>query len=92
MKKQLGKDTLDFQLQKDVWVFRQEFYEAESDEDFAKLSKEAQAIVDKYKDTPVYQFASDIVLANVKDIDSRWRERQAEKKMDDIINDDIEKE
>lgn len=75
MQKRLEKGSDEWLFFQDYYKFRQQYYEADNNEKwFEKLIQSADRLYKKYKNVPFSEYAKQLILAHINDVDRRARE------------------
>ena len=74
--KKLEKGSEEWQLFTDFWKFRQQYYEADNEEDwFEELRNSGEEIIEKYRNTELSKFAQSLVFSHFEDVEMRWKKK-----------------
>lgn len=74
MQKRLEKGSDEWLFFQDYYKFRQQYYEADNNEEwFEKLIQSADRLYKKYKNVPFAEYAKQLILAHISDVDRRTR-------------------
>lgn len=75
--KRFDKGSEEWQFFQDFWKFRQQYYEADNEDDwFEEMMKAGEQIIEKYHDTEFGGFAQGLVFSHFDDVETRWRKKQ----------------
>lgn len=73
----IEKGSKEWMFWQDFYRFRQEYYSASTDEEFQNLVDKAKVVTDNY--VPYLgEFARQIVLAHIEDVERRWKDGRKE--------------
>ena len=74
--KKLEKGSDEWQFFQDFWKFRQQYYDADNEEDwFIELMHNGEAIIEKYHNTEFAKFAQSLVFSHFEDVEMRWKKK-----------------
>lgn len=74
--KKFEKGSEEWQFFNDYYKFRQQFYEADNEEEwFQKLMKSGETLIEKYSKTNISKFAQSLVFSHFEDVERRWKNR-----------------
>ena len=74
MQKRLEKGSDEWLFFQDYYKFRQQYYEADNNEEwFEKLIQSADRLYKKYKNVSFAEYANQLILAHISDVDRRTR-------------------
>lgn len=73
-KNKIEKGSDEWELFQDFWKLRQRTYCPENDDDFDELIRYADALYKKFKNTEMRDFAKDLIMSHLNDVDRRCRE------------------
>ena len=74
MEKKIEKGSEEWQFWQDFYKFRQQFYEADNeDEWWENTIREANRFCKKYEKTDIAQFAKEMIVTHINDVDRRAR-------------------
>ena len=74
--KKFEKGSEEWQFFNDYYKFRQQFYEAEKEEEwFQELMKSGETLIEKYSKTNISKFAQSLVFCHFEDVERRWKNR-----------------
>ena len=71
MKRKIEKDSDEFEFFKELYIFRQEYYNPSTDEEYEKLTKRVSELNKKYENEPFYEFVKGVLLAHLNDVNER---------------------
>ena len=71
MKHKIKKESSEFEFFKELYVFRQEYYNPSTDDDYEKLTKRVSELNKKYENEPFYKFVKGVLLAHLNDVNER---------------------
>ena len=71
MKHKINKSSAEFEFFKELYVFRQEYYNPSTDDDYRKLTKRVSELNKKYENEPFYKFVKGVLLSHLNDVDER---------------------
>lgn len=79
--KKFEKGSEEWQFFQDYWKFRQKYYEADNeDEWFETLHREADKFYKKYKETLLKEYAKELILTHMSDVDRRYRNKNGKRR------------
>lgn len=71
--KKFEKGSEEWQFFNDYYKFRQQFYEAEDNEDwFQGMVNAGDELISKYANTSIYKYVQSLVLSHLEDVELRW--------------------
>lgn len=74
--KKFEKGSEEWQFFNDYYKFRQQFYEADNEEEwFRELMKSGEKLIEKYSKTNISKFAQSLVFSHFEDVERRWKNR-----------------
>lgn len=74
--KKFEKGSEEWQFFNDYYKFRQQFYEADNEEEwFQELMKSGETLIEKYSKTNISKFAQSLVFSHFEDVERRWKNR-----------------
>lgn len=74
--KKFEKGSEEWQFFNDYYKFRQQFYEADNEEEwFQKLMKSGETLIEKYSKTNISKFAQSLVFSHFEDVERRWKNK-----------------
>lgn len=74
--KKFEKGSEEWQFFNDYYKFRQQFYEADNEEEwFRELMKSGETLIEKYSKTNISKFAQSLVFSHFEDVERRWKNR-----------------
>lgn len=74
VKKKIEKGSEEWQFWQDFYKFRQQYYEADNEDKWWENTiREANSFCKKYAKTDIAQFAKEMIVAHINDVDRRAR-------------------
>ena len=74
--KKFEKGSAEWQFFQDFWKFRQQYYEADNDEEWIEQLRIAgEQIIEKYNNTTFSKFAQSLVFSHFEDVEMRWKKK-----------------
>lgn len=74
--KKFEKGSEEWQFFNDYYKFRQQFYEADNEEEwFREFMKSGETLIEKYSKTNISKFAQSLVFSHFEDVERRWKNR-----------------
>lgn len=74
--KKIETGSEEWQFFQDFWRFRQQYYEADNDEEwFAEMMRIGEQIIEKYHNTSFAKFARSLIFSHFEDVEMRWKKK-----------------
>lgn len=71
--KKFEKGSEEWQFFNDYYKFRQQFYEADNNEEwFQGMVNAGDELISKYANTSIAKYAQSLVLSHLEDVELRW--------------------
>lgn len=71
--KKFEKGSEEWQFFNDYYKFRQQFYEADNNEEwFQGMVKAGDELISKYANTSIAKYVQSLVLGHLEDVELRW--------------------
>ena len=75
--KKFEKGSEEWQLFNDYYKFRQQFYEADNNEEwFQGMVNAGDELISKYANTSIAKYAQSLVLSHLEDVELRWMNKR----------------
>lgn len=74
--KKFDKGSEEWQFFNDYYKFRQQFYEADNEEEwFQKLMESGEELIKKYAQTNISKYVQSLVFSHFEDVERRWKNK-----------------
>lgn len=78
MSKKITKDDIEFQMFREWWKLREDYYNPQTDEDFEVIVQAVDEFAKKYAGTKVEWLAREMALLHAEDCEKRSLEKMRE--------------
>ena len=78
MNKKISKDDIEFQMFREWWKLREDYYNPQTDEEFEEVVSAVDSFSKKYAGTKVEWFAREMALLHAEDCEKRSLEKMRE--------------
>lgn len=77
--KKFEKGSEEWQFFNDYYKFRQQFYEADNNEEWFQVMVNAgDELISKYANTSIDKYVQSLVLSHLEDVELRWMNKKVE--------------
>ena len=77
--KKFEKGSEEWQFFNDYYKFRQQFYEADNNEEwFQAMVNAGDELISKYANTNIAKYVQSLVLSHLEDVELRWMNKKVE--------------